>query len=223
MPPSRPGFALAVTYPIAGNIGGGGFMVIRMADGRSAAIDYREVAPLAASRDMYLDAQGNLTSKSVIGHLAVGVPGAVAGMNEALKKYGTMSCATSSRPRSSSPKKALSSTRACRADSRAIKKTSQVLRWEQVLPERPSDRARFALRAVRARVDAQAKSPTVDQTASIKVRSPTRSWPEMKRGGGIITLADLARYKPSGANRSSARIAGTRSSRCRRRRRAGSR
>ncbi|MCC6318791.1 MAG: gamma-glutamyltransferase [Gemmatimonadaceae bacterium] len=84
------GFALAVTYPVAGNVGGGGFMVIRMADGRSAAIDYREVAPQAASRDMYLDAQGNPTNESIIGYRASGVPGAVAGMAEALAKYGTM-------------------------------------------------------------------------------------------------------------------------------------
>jgi gamma-glutamyltranspeptidase/glutathione hydrolase len=66
-------------------------MVIRMADGRSVAMDYREVAPLAATRDMYLDASGRLTDKSVYGHLASGVPGAVAGMAEALSKYGTMS------------------------------------------------------------------------------------------------------------------------------------
>ena len=64
------GFALAVTWPDAGNIGGGGYMVIRMADGRTAAMDYREIAPLAATRDMYLDANGKLTDKSVVGHLA---------------------------------------------------------------------------------------------------------------------------------------------------------
>src|SRR5687768_189427 len=85
------GFALAVTWPAAGNIGGGGYMVIRMADGRTVAMDYREVAPRAATRDMYLDANGKLTDKSVYGHLASGVPGAVAGMAEALSKYGTMS------------------------------------------------------------------------------------------------------------------------------------
>ncbi|MDE3152469.1 MAG: gamma-glutamyltransferase, partial [Gemmatimonadota bacterium] len=85
------GFAMAVTYPQAGNIGGGGFMVIHMADGRNAALDYREVAPLAATRNMYLDANGKLTDKSRVGALSVGVPGAVAGMAEALKKYGTMS------------------------------------------------------------------------------------------------------------------------------------
>ncbi|MFI5233852.1 MAG: gamma-glutamyltransferase, partial [Gemmatimonadales bacterium] len=87
------GFALAVTYPTAGNIGGGGFMNIRMADGRAMTLDYREVAPLAASRNMYLDADGKLTKKSTVGYLASGVPGSVAGMNEALHKYGTMTLA----------------------------------------------------------------------------------------------------------------------------------
>lgn len=92
------GFALAVTYPQAGNIGGGGFMVIRMADGRSAAVDYREVAPLAATRDMYVDANGKLTDKSRIGALAAGVPGAVAGMSDALRRFGTMSLAQVMQP-----------------------------------------------------------------------------------------------------------------------------
>ncbi len=85
------GFALAVTYPAAGNIGGGGFMNIRFADGRCFAIDYREKAPGAATRDMYLDSAGNFISdKSTFGNLASGVPGAVDGMLLGLKKYGTM-------------------------------------------------------------------------------------------------------------------------------------
>jgi gamma-glutamyltranspeptidase/glutathione hydrolase len=84
------GFALAVTFPEAGNIGGGGFMVIRMADGRTESLDYRETAPAAATRDMYIGPDGKVTNKSLIGHLAVGVPGSVAGMLEALRKYGTM-------------------------------------------------------------------------------------------------------------------------------------
>lgn len=92
------GFALAVTYPQAGNIGGGGFMVIRMADGRSAAIDYREVAPLAATRNMYVDNTGHLTDKSRVGALAAGVPGAVAGMAMALQEYGTMTLAQVMQP-----------------------------------------------------------------------------------------------------------------------------
>lgn len=85
------GFALEVTFPAAGNIGGGGFMVIRMADGRAEAIDYREVAPLAATRNMYIGPDGHVTKQSTIGPLASGVPGSVAGMAEALRKYGTMS------------------------------------------------------------------------------------------------------------------------------------
>src|SRR5262245_10692914 len=84
------GFALAVVYPEAGNIGGGGYMVIHMADGRAGALDYREIAPLAATRNMYVDAEGKLTDKSIVGPLASGVPGAVAGLTAALAKYGTM-------------------------------------------------------------------------------------------------------------------------------------
>jgi gamma-glutamyltranspeptidase/glutathione hydrolase len=84
------GFALAVVHPSAGNLGGGGFMVIRMADGSVSALDYREAAPLAATRDMYLDQDGDPTDLSVIGHLAAGVPGSVAGMIEAHRKLGRL-------------------------------------------------------------------------------------------------------------------------------------
>ena len=85
------GFALAVTYPFAGNIGGGGFMVIRMADGRTAAIDYREMAPAATHHDVYLDEKGELIpDASLLGYRAAGVPGTPAGLDLALRKYGTM-------------------------------------------------------------------------------------------------------------------------------------
>ena len=84
------GFALTVSLPEAGNIGGGGYMVIRMADGRTAAIDYREVAPAAALRDMYIDSSGTLTKSGVVGRAASGVPGSVAGLTAALARYGTM-------------------------------------------------------------------------------------------------------------------------------------
>src|SRR5688572_19850395 len=73
-------FALAAVNPAAGNIGGGGFMVVRFANGSAAALDFREKAPLAATRDMYLDADGNLTDRRLVGHLASGVPGSVSGM-----------------------------------------------------------------------------------------------------------------------------------------------
>ncbi|MDQ3134095.1 MAG: gamma-glutamyltransferase [Acidobacteriota bacterium] len=85
-------FALAVTYPAAGNLGGGGFMMIRLRDGRTTAIDYREMAPLAATRDIYLDDKGDLLKgegSSTVGYRAAGVPGTVAGMELALRKYGS--------------------------------------------------------------------------------------------------------------------------------------
>ena len=84
------GFALAVTHPTAGNIGGGGFMVLRSADGSHHAIDYREAAPAAASADMYLDAQGTPTKDSVIGARAAGIPGTVAGLALAHRKFGQL-------------------------------------------------------------------------------------------------------------------------------------
>jgi gamma-glutamyltranspeptidase/glutathione hydrolase len=85
-------FALAVTYPAAGNLGGGGFMMIRLRDGRATAIDYREMAPAAAHRNVYLDERGELKKGeggSLVGYRASGVPGTVAGMELALKKYGS--------------------------------------------------------------------------------------------------------------------------------------
>src|SRR6202522_2990388 len=88
------GFALAVVHPAAGNLGGGGFMLIRMADGKTHFIDYREKAPAAATRDMYLDAQGNvIEGASEYGYKAIGVPGSVAGMVYAEKKYGKLTLA----------------------------------------------------------------------------------------------------------------------------------
>ncbi len=84
-------FALAVVYPNAGNIGGGGFMVYRSAKGESNTLDYREKAPAAATKNMYLDSLGNPTTLSLKGHLAAGVPGSVAGMWAAHQKYGKLS------------------------------------------------------------------------------------------------------------------------------------
>ncbi|HEV2862954.1 MAG TPA: gamma-glutamyltransferase [Pyrinomonadaceae bacterium] len=85
-------FALAVTYPAAGNLGGGGFMMIRLKDGRATAIDYREMAPAAAHRNVYVDQKGELIKgegSSTLGYRASGVPGTVAGMDLALRKYGS--------------------------------------------------------------------------------------------------------------------------------------
>ncbi len=86
------GFALAVVHPAAGNIGGGGFMLVRMADGTTHFLDYREKAPAAATRDMYLDAQGKvIEGASYFGYKAIAVPGSVAGMVHAERKWGKLS------------------------------------------------------------------------------------------------------------------------------------
>src|SRR5579883_243068 len=92
------GFALAVTHPSAGNIGGGGFMLVRMADGRTAFIDFRERAPETASRNMYLDAAGNPTQDSVTGYRASGVPGTVRGLEYASQHFGKKQWAELVRP-----------------------------------------------------------------------------------------------------------------------------
>ena len=84
--------ALAVAYPFAGNIGGGGFMVFRTKDGKTGALDFREKAPLAASKNMYLDKDGNIIKgKSTLGGMSIGVPGSVAGLYLVHKKYGSLS------------------------------------------------------------------------------------------------------------------------------------
>jgi len=88
------GFTLAVTYPSAGNLGGGGFMVIHHADGRNVSIDFREKAPLSAHRDMYLNEEGEFVLElSQLGTTSAGVPGSVVGLIYALEKYGTLSLA----------------------------------------------------------------------------------------------------------------------------------
>jgi gamma-glutamyltranspeptidase / glutathione hydrolase len=93
------GFALAVVYPFAGNIGGGGFMLIRDKHGKTHFLDYREKAPAAASRDMYLDAQGNvIPDMSLVGYKASGVPGSVAGLAYAQKHYGKLTLAQDMAP-----------------------------------------------------------------------------------------------------------------------------
>jgi gamma-glutamyltranspeptidase/glutathione hydrolase len=93
------GLALAVVWPSAGNLGGGGFMVIRQANGKATAIDYREMAPAAAHRNVYLNDKGEyIDESSTYGHAAAGVPGTVAGLAYALEKYGTMKWAEVAEP-----------------------------------------------------------------------------------------------------------------------------
>ena len=190
------GFAMAVTYPSAGNIGGGGFMNIRMADGRSAAIDYREVAPLAATRDMYLDASGKLTNKSVVGPLAVGVPGAVAGMNEALSKYGSMTLAQVMAP---AIRLAEQGFVADSAFSRGLTGARNLLgQFEGKTVFYPGGEA--------PKPGSTFKQPDLARSLKLIAAQGVKAFydgevgdslvAEMKRSGGIITKDDLRRYKP---------------------------
>lgn len=191
------GFALAVTFPEAGNIGGGGYMVIRMADGRVAALDYREIAPLAATRDMYLDEHGNLTDKSIVGPLASGVPGAVAGLTQALSKFGTMSLADVMAPAIRYAEQgfvvdsAFAHSLASAANSRLIKKFGGATVFypdgkplavgtRLVQPKLAATLHRIAEHGAAGFYSGETAKYIADQ---------------MKKEGGIITEADLARYK----------------------------
>ena len=189
------GFALLVTHPEAGNIGGGGYMVIRMADGRVAALDYRETAPLSATRDMYLDASGNLTDQSLVGHRASGVPGAVAGLAEALAKYGSMPLEKVMAPAIRLAEQGVT------VDSVLFRSLSGAHRlisrfaggdafYRNGQPPQPGERfvqpvlAR-TLRAIAAGgADAFYRGWIADSIVA-----------EMRRGGGTITKEDLARYR----------------------------
>ena len=190
------GFALAVTHPSAGNLGGGGFMVIRMADGRTAALDYREVAPLAATRDMYLDEQGNLTDKSTIGPLASGVPGAVAGMTEALSKYGSLSLAEVMKPAIRLAGEGFIVDSALAGSIAGTR--DKITRFEGASvffpggkPIQPGERlVQPALaRTLQLIADEGAKAFYQGEIADSVAA-------EMRRDGGIITKEDLAGYKP---------------------------
>ena len=190
------GFALAVTYPTAGNIGGGGFMNIRMADGRAMTLDYREVAPLASSRNMYIDADGKLTKKSTVGYLASGVPGSVAGMSEALHKYGTMTLAQVMAP-------------AIRLAEQGFEVDSQFSRGIEsgrraITPFEgkalffPGDSAvKRGTRLVQSDLARTLKLIAADGPKAFYEGAIADSLvADEQRGGGIITKEDLRRYKP---------------------------
>ncbi|WP_396214902.1 gamma-glutamyltransferase [Gemmatimonas sp.] len=190
------GFALAVTWPEAGNIGGGGYTIVRLADGRTAALDYREVAPLAATRNMYLDANGKLTDKSVYGHLASGVPGAVAGLTALLERYGTMKLAAVMKPAIALARDGFVVDTALSGSIERASKT--LLRFQSNSPFTPNRKPL----AAGARLVQPDLARTLQAIADQGPKAFYASWiadslvAEMQRGGGIITKADLAAYTP---------------------------
>jgi len=192
------GLALAVTYPVAGNLGGGGFMVIRMSDGRVAAIDYRETAPAKAHRNMYLDKDGNLIpDASTIGYLAAGVPGTVAGLALALERYGTMKWRDVVEP-----------ARKLAAEGFTVSYAlARSLRGEADLLKRFPESRRIFLRDERFYEEGETfKQPELAAVFQrLKKRGPSEFYQgrtaqliaeDMKANGGLITLEDLKSYRP---------------------------
>jgi gamma-glutamyltranspeptidase / glutathione hydrolase len=189
-------FALAVVYPEAGNIGGGGFMVARLADGTEAALDFRETAPLAAARDMFLDEAGELTDRSVTGHLAAGVPGAVMGLWEAHQRFGTMPWPRLLEPAIRLAEDGFSVDAELAASLRAA--APRLARF-------PGSAALFLPGGTPPEAGARWRNPELGQV----LRRIARDGPagfyegetadlivaEMQRGGGIITREDLRRYR----------------------------
>lgn len=184
-------FALAVVNPEAGNIGGGGFMVVRLADGRASALDYRERAPLAASREMYLDEEGELTDASIVGHLAVGVPGTVAGLWEAHQRFGRLPWAELVAP-------AMALAEGFQVRERQAR---QIRMAEEGLRLFPSTQATFLPGGRPPEVGETFRQPelaaTLGRIASrgrdgfYRGRTADLIVAEMERGGGIITHEDL--------------------------------
>ncbi|MCS7079949.1 MAG: gamma-glutamyltransferase [Chloracidobacterium sp.] len=191
------GLALAVTFPVAGNLGGGGFMLIRMADGRTTAIDYRETAPAAARRDMYLDADGNhVVEKSTVGYAAVGVPGTVAGFDLALRKYGRLKWAQVVAP----------ARRLAREGFPVSYAMAQGLRIAERLARDPESRRIFHRNGNYYAEGEIFRQPELADTLERLERRGPREFYEgetarriaaaMAANGGLITLDDLKRYRP---------------------------
>lgn len=192
------GFALAVVYPTAGNIGGGGFMVIRFPDGRATALDFREKAPLAAHPEMWLDERGEYDSeKHHFSHMAVGVPGTVAGFARAHERYGSLPWADLVEP-------------AVRLASEGFEVTPGLARsLRGILPAfepYPASVEAYSKGGVPYEAGEVMRLPDLgrtlarirDQGADGFYRGETARLlvREMERGGGLITHKDLERYEP---------------------------
>ena len=190
------GFALAVTWPEAGNIGGGGYSIVHLADGRSAAIDYREVAPIAATRNMYVDANGKVTNRSIEGHLSSGVPGAVAGLNALLTQYGTMPLSRVMQPAIRLAREGFVVDTALAGS--IARAAAMVSRQSPVTPFFPNGKALPA----GARLVQPDLARTLQAIADRGAQAFYAGWiadslvAEQQRGGGIITRDDLKAYTP---------------------------
>src|SRR5215469_8909585 len=191
------GFALAVVSPEAGNIGGGGFMLIRLANGRTSFIDYREVAPAKSSRDMYVKADGTIdTQASLIGYRSVGVPGTVAGLSLALKTYGTMKLAEAMAPAIRLAEEGFPVSEKLEASFRSM---------ESTFDQFPASKRIFLKTGSYYRAGDIFRQPELAATLKriakdgpnefYRGRTARNLAAEMMREGGLISLDDLAHYK----------------------------
>src|SRR6266704_835114 len=191
-------FALAVVEPAAGNIGGGGFMLVRLADGRTNFFDYREVAPAKASREMYIRPDGTLDPEaSTIGYRSVGVPGTVAGLELALKTYGTMKLRDVMAP----------AIRLAEDGIPVSEKLARELERERPKLERFTESKRIFLNSGRMYKPGDIfRQPELAATLKRIAKKGSKEFYRGKtarmlaedtaRQGGLITRQDLANYKP---------------------------
>jgi gamma-glutamyltranspeptidase/glutathione hydrolase len=189
------GFALAVVHPPAGNLGGGGFMLIRMADGKVHFLDYREKAPAAARADMYLDAQGNvIEGASEYGYKAIGVPGSVAGMVYAERKYGKLTLKQVIAP----------AIRLAREGYALTWEEARDLEHEQYLGKFPESRRVFQRDGNYYKAGEIFRQPDLARTLERIAEKPDDFYhgamarelaAAMQKGGGLMTADDLANYE----------------------------
>ncbi|HYO75969.1 MAG TPA: gamma-glutamyltransferase, partial [Thermoanaerobaculia bacterium] len=194
------GLALAVTWPSAGNLGGGGFMLVRKADGATEAIDYRERAPLAATRDMYLDAEGKVVpGLSTEGYKAVAVPGTIAGLALAHKRHGKLKWEDLVEPARRLAAEGIEINyhlaRSLRLQSTITKmsgfpESRRIYQRDGKFYEMGETLVQPELAAVLARIKSNARDFYEGETAQLIVA-------DMKANNGIITLEDLRTYEPT--------------------------
>ncbi len=188
------GFALAVTYPFAGNLGGGGFMLIRDKHGKTHFLDYREKAPAAATRDMYLDAQGNIIpGMSIVGYKASGVPGSVAGLTYAQKHFGKLTLAQDMGPaiKLATDGFVLSAPEATMLQTRNVTRYPSSAHIYQRDGNFYKDGETFKQPDLAATLTAISKDPTTFYKGAMAQQIAAFE----KAGGGLITADDLAAYE----------------------------
>ena len=189
------GLALAVVNPEAGNLGGGGFLMVRLADGSVHALDHREKAPIAATRDMYLDEDGNVTDMSVVGHLAAGVPGTVAGLWEAHQRFGSLPWDDLVEPSIRLAEgfevtaRLVSTLEAAQNGIRAFAEGTRIFLPGDAVPAIGDTFSQPDLADVLTRLRDQGPDDFYRGETAALIAA------EMERGGGIMTLEDLDRYE----------------------------